>query len=125
MKNILADRLRELRGSMSQSDFALKIGVKQTSYSSWERGVKDPAAQTLAQIASTFGVSADWLLGLSDERERSQVIVSQPRTVREPAAQFRGVTKMMSSKDDLVLAELTALKRRVAALESSTVLACG
>lgn len=66
MKNILPDRLRVLRGSSSQSDFADKIGVKQTSYSSWERGIKDPAAQTVAQIASTFGVSADWLLGLSD-----------------------------------------------------------
>ena len=51
---------------MSQSDFANKIGVKQTSYSSWERGVKDPAASTIATIASTFGVSSDWLLGLSE-----------------------------------------------------------
>ena len=66
MKNILPDRLKALRGGLSQSDFAAKIGVKQTSYSSWERGVKDPAAQTIAQIASTFGVSCDWLLGLSD-----------------------------------------------------------
>ena len=66
MKIILPDRLRALRGTMSQSDFAAKIGVKQTSYSSWERGIKDPAAQTVAQIASTFGVSSDWLLGLSD-----------------------------------------------------------
>lgn len=65
MSDILSTRLRELRGSMSQQDFANKIGVKQTSYSSWERGVKDPAASTIATIASTFGVSSDWLLGLS------------------------------------------------------------
>jgi transcriptional regulator with XRE-family HTH domain len=50
---------------MSQSDFAAKIGIKQTSYSSWERGIKDPSAQTVALIASTFGVSSDWLLGLA------------------------------------------------------------
>ncbi|MBR4653181.1 MAG: helix-turn-helix transcriptional regulator [Kiritimatiellae bacterium] len=66
MENFLPARLRELRGATSQSDFASKIGVKQTSYSSWERGIKDPAAQTVAQIASTFGVSADWLLGLPE-----------------------------------------------------------
>ena len=70
MKNVLPDRLRTLRGAGSQSEFALKIGVKQTSYSSWERGIKDPAAQTIAQIASTFGVSADWLLGLTDAPPR-------------------------------------------------------
>lgn len=69
MASALASRLRELRGNVSQSDFANKIGVKQTSYSSWERGVKDPAAQTVALISSTFGVSADWLLGLTDNRE--------------------------------------------------------
>lgn len=69
MDTMLGSRLRELRGAMSQCDFANKIGVKQTSYSSWERGIKDPAAQTVALIASTFGVSSDWLLGLSDNRE--------------------------------------------------------
>lgn len=69
MSTLLSSRLRELRGAASQSDFANKIGVKQTSYSSWERGVKDPAAQTIALIASTFGVSSDWLLGLADNRE--------------------------------------------------------
>jgi len=68
LNTMLGSRLRELRGATSQCDFANKIGVKQTSYSSWERGIKDPAAQTVALIASTFGVSSDWLLGLSDDR---------------------------------------------------------
>lgn len=82
MAVILAERLRELRGSLSQCDFARKIGVKQTSYSSWERGVKDPAAQTVAQISSTFGVSADWLLGLSDNREGSSSASVSPNLAR-------------------------------------------
>lgn len=73
MENFLPARLRELRGATSQSDFASKIGVKQTSYSSWERGIKDPAAQTVAQIASTFGVSADWLLGLPERGGTARV----------------------------------------------------
>ena len=64
MRNILSERLRELRGNMSQCDFANKIGIKQTSYSSWERGAKEPLASTIRQIASTMGVSSDWLLGL-------------------------------------------------------------
>lgn len=108
MKNVLADRLRELRGSMSQSDFAAKIGVKQTSYSSWERGVKDPLAQTLVQISNTLGVSADWLLGLSDERGAAQVVapIQPPQTNHE------------------LLAEIRALKARVTALESQPAYAC-
>lgn len=109
MENVLADRLRELRGSMSQSDFAAKIGVKQTSYSSWERGVKDPLAQTLVQISNTLGVSADWLLGLSDERGPAQTAAP----IQSP-----------QSNSDL-LAEIRALKSRVAALESQPAYACG
>ena len=68
MKITFADRLKELRGSLSQADFAYKIRAKQTSYSSWERGVKEPGVSTVVEIANTFGVSADWLLGLSDQR---------------------------------------------------------
>lgn len=109
MKNVLADRLRELRGSMSQSDFAAKIGVKQTSYSSWERGVKDPLAQTLVQISNTLGVSADWLLGLSDERGLAQTAAPIQST---------------QSNSDL-LAEIRALKTRVSVLESQPAFACG
>ena len=82
MSASLAERLRELRGSASQCEIANKIGVKQTSYSSWERGVKDPAAQTVAQIASTFGVSADWLLGLCDNRERAGQASVAPNLAR-------------------------------------------
>jgi len=53
---------------MSQTEFSRKIGVKQTSYSGWESGAKVPAATVVAQVATTLGVSADWLLGIADSR---------------------------------------------------------
>ena len=68
MKKVLASRLRDLRGALSQPEFARKIGVKQTSYSGWESGSKVPAATVIAQIATTIGVSADWILGVVDSR---------------------------------------------------------
>ena len=117
MKNVLADRLRELRGSMSQSDFAAKIGVKQTSYSSWERGVKDPLAQTLVQISNTPGVSADWLLGLSDERD-----YTKPSA---PVAPPRPITAKLSSDTAALMQQINDLTARVKALESQPSFACG
>jgi transcriptional regulator with XRE-family HTH domain len=68
MKKVLSANLRELRGSLSQTEFARKIGVKQTSYSGWESGAKVPAASVIAQIATTLGVSADWVLGIASCR---------------------------------------------------------
>jgi len=64
MKNSFSVKLRELRGSKSQSEFANEIGAKQTTYSSWERGIKEPNLDMVCDISTRFGVSADWLLGL-------------------------------------------------------------
>lgn len=121
MKNVLADRLRALRGSMSQTDFALKLGVKQTSYSSWERGIKDPLAQTLAQIANTLGVSADWLLGLSDMRDYTNSAAPSAA----PPQSKKNFDRLMPRSEADLMAELRALKARVAALESQPACACG
>ena len=68
MKKSFGERLKELRGDLSQDDFALKIGTKQTTLSNWERGFREPNFSGLALIATSCGVSADWLLGLTDER---------------------------------------------------------
>ncbi len=106
---------------MSQSDFALKIGVKQTSYSSWERGIKDPLAQTLAQIANTLGVSTDWLLGLSDMRDRTHIAV--PTAAPQQSKRLVGRSSPRSEAD--LLAEIRALRTRVEALESRPAFACG
>jgi len=65
MKKILSVKLRQLRGEESQAAFAEKIGVKQVTYSTWERGSSEPSASAVAAIALACGVSTDWLLGIS------------------------------------------------------------
>ena len=65
MKKILSVKLRQLRGEESQAAFAEKIGVKQVTYSTWERGSSEPSASAVAAIALACGVSTDWLLGIA------------------------------------------------------------
>ena len=67
-ENLFQFRLRELRGNLSQEDFANIIGTKQTTLSNWERGFREPNFSGLALISTSCEVSADWLLGLSDDR---------------------------------------------------------
>lgn len=69
-KTLFASRLKDLRGNVPQATFAAQIGAKQTTYSSWERGKKEPPLKVLAEISRQFGVTTDWLLGLP-ERGRS------------------------------------------------------
>ena len=68
MKKNLHERLRELRGNLSQAEFSRKIGFPQTTYSGWEGGIKSPSANAIVQISNAIGVSADYLLGLADDR---------------------------------------------------------
>ena len=120
MKNTLANRLRELRGIQSQTEFAAKIGVNQTSYSSWERGSKDPAAQTLAKIASTFGVTSDWLLGLSNVRSAADALAPSSAPTSKTVPMQKVFTPKSSTHEVDLLAEVRKLKTRVKALEDSS-----
>ena len=68
MKKIFGERIRELRGTQKQAKIAEKLGISVAKLSRLEHGEFEPDLQTIAQTAKIFGVSADWLLGLSDER---------------------------------------------------------
>lgn len=67
-----SDRLLELRGSSTQTVFAASIGVIQQTYAQWELGNRQPKIQELVRLAQHFGVSTDWLLGLSEMRQQPQ-----------------------------------------------------
>lgn len=67
----VADRIKMIRleYNMSCAEFATKIGLSSSScVVFWEKGRNIPSAFFIFQIAQTFGISADWLLGLTDER---------------------------------------------------------
>lgn len=44
------------------------IGANKTNISEYENGITMPSSVRLFDLASYFKVSADWLLGLSDDR---------------------------------------------------------
>ncbi len=68
-QNTITIRLRELFGSEKQNEIAEKLFTSQSNVSKWKRGKGFPGANTLQFIAERYGVSIDWLLGLSDEKE--------------------------------------------------------
>jgi transcriptional regulator with XRE-family HTH domain len=62
-------RLRERRQALriSQKTLAGLIGTNQGQISKVETGESAPSSDLLAELARVLEVSADWLLGLSDE----------------------------------------------------------
>lgn len=62
------NRLFELRGNLSQKEFAEKIGLSQQNYANYESGKQGLKSDLIATICETFGCSAEWLLELDGDK---------------------------------------------------------
>lgn len=52
--------------NLTQTAFALEIGVKQSQVSEWLKGKAKPGYDILRRMSLAFNVSADYFLGLQD-----------------------------------------------------------
>lgn len=68
MNNKFSQKLYELRKEkkMKQSDLGKAIGVSTRSISHYESGERECDFDTLIKICKFFGVSSDFMLGISD-----------------------------------------------------------
>ncbi len=53
--------------NMTQTEFAKRVGVKQSQVSEWLKGKAKPSYDILRQMSLSLGVSSDYLLGLDDD----------------------------------------------------------
>lgn len=67
---MIGDKLREIREdlNMNKKDFAEKIGIKYSTYSNYESGIREPASDFLILISKKFDVSIDYLLDISNDK---------------------------------------------------------
>lgn len=66
--NEMAGRIRALRKekNVDQNTMALGIDVSNASISYWETGKQIPSAEVIYKMSKYFNVSADYILGLSE-----------------------------------------------------------
>ena len=62
-------RMRDLREDrdLTQQDVANILGTSQTMYARYERGANELPIRHLLTLCRYYGVSADYLLGLTDD----------------------------------------------------------
>ena len=65
-------RLRELRvgAGLNQTEIADILGMQQNQYSRYERGERELPMHLFVVLAKHYKVSLDYMVGLSDTRER-------------------------------------------------------
>ena len=98
----LPQRLRELRGKRTQANMAEAIGVTQASYAQWETGRRHEKLKAFARMCRALNVSADWLLGLDDQRKHLRLDSE--------------ITELRQRADELV-GNADRLRRQLAAVE--------
>ena len=71
--SVVGERLSELLKNEKQETIAAKLNVQQATVSRWINGERIPDAGLLVKIAEMYDVSLDWILGLSDVKERNGI----------------------------------------------------
>lgn len=70
------NRLQELRGNISQGKFAEPLGLTQQNYGNYERGEQKLNSDLIVKICTTYGCTAEWLLGLDDQPRKGLAVTS-------------------------------------------------
>lgn len=66
----IGERMKALRGNLSQREAANRVGMKQQQWRIYETGASSPGAKLITRICETFDCPSDWLLGLTKENGR-------------------------------------------------------
>lgn len=64
---MIAERISTLREqrNMTQATLAKRLGITRSGVNAWEQGISVPSTQYIVELAALFGVSTDYLLGIS------------------------------------------------------------
>lgn len=76
--SIRLSSLRKERG-LTQGEMAAAINRKRSTYSGYENEDKEPDFETVCLLADYFGVSTDYLLGYSDEKNHVEQVFYNDR----------------------------------------------
>lgn len=58
----IGSRIRQVRGDMTQKDFADRLGIGRTSVVRYEAGERSPDAEFIAKAHAVLGIDPIWLL---------------------------------------------------------------
>lgn len=68
MRKVMNIKAERVRLGLSTADAARALGVSLNTLLGWERNENIPNGSYLARLARFYGCSADWLLGITEER---------------------------------------------------------
>lgn len=81
-----SDRLRLLRlqHGYTQEDVGRVLGVGYNTIGNYERGMREPTIEGIKRLAQHFGVSADYMMGRTDDPSPHQPAADDGGSAEEP-----------------------------------------
>lgn len=75
----LGMRIRELRNkhSLTMEELGKKLGVTKTAIFNWENENRTPDKDSIIRISELFGVTTDYLLGVSDRENEMPYYINE------------------------------------------------
>jgi transcriptional regulator with XRE-family HTH domain len=131
----IGDRIRALRGTASQKEFAGRLGIAREHLSRLESGAQVPGTGTLRRLAQVTRVSLDIIVlgavaappGAADERASSWETAFAPmlagtalRLPRAPAISARKAGRAWPALSEVRREEIRAFVRRIALVAVAT-----
>ena len=86
MSNTLGDRIKILRGSLTQRQFAEKIDIPATTLGNYEKNNSELNFATIDLFTKTFGINTDWLIFGRGPMHSSDTPISHQETITQPEA---------------------------------------
>ena len=117
MFKIILTRLKDLQGENSVSAFARFLEMPQKTVDTYINGQRKPSVEFIMRVCSKCHVSADWLLGLSDDRGGSKsaapihALTKSRQKVLDPSATFSDEIAAIRRELHRQAGELAALKQ--------------
>lgn len=81
---IFSSRIRSMIGEGTVSGFARRVGLKQAAIDRYVKCIRSPNIDAVKAIASACGVSADWLIGLTETPTQTAEASPEPQDETYP-----------------------------------------
>lgn len=97
------NRIKELRKarSLRQADVARETCIDQKTLSNYEIGKTNPDSYSVVQLSEFFGVTADYLLGLTDYNFKdAQAIINEIDEIQTKLDSIRKILVSELSKEE-------------------------
>ncbi|HFJ9376540.1 XRE family transcriptional regulator [Bacillus cereus] len=102
-ENKIGNRIKEVRVDildLRQEDFAKLINIAKSMISLYENGRRKPSRETVENISTISGVSADYIMGISDNKYQNEH--NMPQSEKELLNTFNKVKLLPLEQQDKI-----------------------